>query len=122
LKKQYQIDKQRAAQQFHKQAGESDEQIQFALPLPEILELAQRGLMNLALAAFTKLAEEMMQWEANILAGPKNQANTSRENSRWGTQAGFCVVGGQKVRLKRPRVRDVRDREVPLGGGVKSFV
>lgn len=115
MKKQYQIDKQRAAQQFRKQAGASDEQIQFALPLPEILDLAQRGLMNLALAAFTKLAEEMMQWEASTLAGPKNQANASRENSRWGTQAGYCVVGGQKVPLKRPRVRDVRDREVPLG-------
>lgn len=115
MKKRYHINKQRAAQQFRKQAGATDEQIQFALPLPEVLALVQQGLMNLALAAFTKLAEEMMRWEATALAGPKNQANADRENTRWGTQTGYCVVGGQKVPLERPRVRDVRNREVPLG-------
>lgn len=115
MKKRYQIDKQRAAQQFSKQASATEEQIQFALPLPEVLSLVQQGLMSLALAAFTKLAEEMMEWEVNTLAGPKNQASASRQNERWGTQAGYCVVGGQKVPLQRPRVRDVRNREVPLG-------
>lgn len=115
MKRQYQIDKQRAAQQFRQWASATNEQIQFALPLPEVLALAQRGLMNLALAAFTKLAEEMMQWETATLAGPKNQTNPSRENSRWGAQPGYCVVGGQKVPLRRPRVRDARHREIPLG-------
>lgn len=115
MKKRYQIDKQRAARQFRKQAGASNENIQFALPLPEVLALAQKGLMNLALAAFTGLAERMMHWEVSGLAGPKNQANSERENVRWGAQTGYCVVGGQKVPLERPRVRDVRNREVPLG-------
>jgi putative transposase len=115
MKKRYQIDKQRAAQQFRKQAGASQQQIQFALPLPEILALIQRGLMNLALVAFTQLAEEMMRWEVNTLAGPKNQSAAGRDNMRWGSQLGYCVVGGQKVPLERPRVRDVRNREVPLG-------
>lgn len=115
MKKRYQINKQRAAQQFVKQAGASEEQIQLALPLPEILDLVQRGLMNLAMAAFTKLAEEVMRWEATALAGPRNQPDIGRENMRWGTQTGYCVVGGQKVPIERPRIRDVRNREVPLG-------
>ena len=115
MKKRYQIDKQRAAQQFRKQAGASDENIQLALPLPEVLALAQKGLMNLALAAFTKLAEEMMHWEVGRLAGPKNRADAERDNVRWGAQTGYCVVGGQKVPLKRPRVRNSRRHEVPLG-------
>jgi len=115
LKKRYQIDKQRAVQQFRQVAGASTEPLQFALPLPEVLALVQEGLMKLALAAFTKLAEQMMRWEVTTLAGPRNQANASRENTRWGSQAGYCVVGGQKVRLERPRVRDVRKREVALG-------
>jgi putative transposase len=115
MKKRYQIDKQRAAQQFRKQAGASQQQIQFALPLPEIVALIQRGLMNLALVAFTQLAEEMMRWEVHTLAGPKNQSAAGRDNMRWGSQLGYCVVGGQKVPLERPRVRDVRNREVPLG-------
>lgn len=118
MKKQYQIDKQRAMQQFRKKAAASGEQIQFALPLPEVLGLAQQGLMHLAMAAFTKLAEEMMQWEVTSLTGPKNQADATCENTRWGTQKGYCVVAGQKVPLKRPRVREVREvrnQEVPLG-------
>ena len=115
MKKRYQIDKQRAVQQFRKRVGASDENIQLALPLPEVLALAQKGLMNLALSAFTKLAEEMMHWEVNTLAGPKNHAGQNRDNMRWGTQTGYCVVGGQKVPLQRPRVRNSRRHEVPLG-------
>jgi putative transposase len=115
MKKTYQISRQRATQRFGKEAGASRDELQLALPLPEVLALAQRGLMNLALAAFTKLAEEMMRWEVTRLAGPKNQASESRENMRWGSEPGYCVVAGQKVPLKRPRVRDVRSREVPLG-------
>jgi transposase-like protein len=115
LKKRYQIDKQRAAQQFCKAAEASTDELQLALPLPEVLALVQRGLMNLALAAFTKLAEQMMGWEVTTLTGPKNRADGSRQNTRWGAQTGYCVVGGQKVPLKCPRVRGVRDREVALG-------
>jgi len=115
VKKRYQINKQRAAQQFRKQAGASEENIQLALPLPEVLALAQKGLMNLALAAFTKLAEEMMHWEVGKLAGPKSRADAGRDNVRWGTQTGYCVIGGQKVPLQRPRVRNSRRHEVPLG-------
>jgi transposase-like protein len=42
-------------------------------------------------------------------------AERGRQNVRWGAQTGYCVVAGQKVPLERPRVRDVRSREVPLG-------
>jgi putative transposase len=115
LKRRYQINKQSAAREFRKQAGASNENIQLALPLPEVLALAQEGLMSMALAAFTKVAEELMRWEVGKLAGAKNQAQASRQNMRWGAQTGYCVVGGQKVPLDRPRVRDVRNREVPLG-------
>jgi transposase-like protein len=115
MKKTYQIDKQRATQEFRKAAGASQEQLQFALPLPEVLRLAQQGLMGLALAAFIQLAEGMMRWEVDQVVGPKNQAIESRDKKRWGSQQGYCVIAGQKVPLERPRVRDVRQREVPLG-------
>ena len=116
MRKRYQIDKQRAAMQFRKQAQSSTDNIQLALPLPEVLALAQKGLMNLALAAFTKIAEELMDWEVGSLVGAKNHCQPDRENVRWGTQHGYCIVAGQKVPLERPRVRDVgRQREMPLG-------
>ena len=115
MKRTYQIDKQRALQQFRRAAAQSGEKIQLVFPLAEVLRLVQQGLMKLALEAFTLLSEEMMKREASFLAGPKNKADDSRTMMRWGTQAGYCVVGGQKVPLKRPRIRDVRKREVPLG-------
>ena len=101
MKQRYQINKQRALQQFCKEAGASEQQLQLALALPEVLALVQRGLANVALAVFTKLAEEIMRWEVSTLAGPKNQAKADRQNVRWGSQTGYCVVGGQKVPLQR---------------------
>ena len=115
MKKTYQIQKQRALKSFREQSATSNAPIQFAMPLPEVVQLAQQGLMSLALSAFVQLAEQMMNWEVTTLVGPKSQANAVRENSRWGSEPGYCVVGGQKVPLIRPRVRDTRKREVPLG-------
>jgi putative transposase len=113
LRRTYQIEQENAVQKFRRQAGASAQQIQFALPLPEAIELVQQGLMNLALAAFAKVAEQMMDWEVGELVGPKHQANRSRQRMRWGRQRGYCVVGGQKVPLQRPRVRDTRQARFP---------
>jgi putative transposase len=115
MKKRYQIDKQRAVQKFRQLASREDQPIQLVIPLKEVVELIQRGLMNLAMTAFSKLAEEVMDCEVTALVGPKNQADPKRSNMRWGSEPGYCVVGGQKIPLQRPRVRDTRKREVPLG-------
>jgi hypothetical protein len=56
-----------------------------------------------------------MRWEVDQIVGPQQKANVLREAVRWGSQRGYCVVGGQKVPLQRPRIRNVRQREVPLG-------
>ena len=115
MKKQYQIDKQRAVQQFRQMAAQEDRAIQLVIPLKEVLDLVQRGLMKLALRTFTQVAEEVMDQEVTALVGARNQANPERGNVRWGSERGYCVVGGQKIPLQRPRVRDTRKKEVPLG-------
>lgn len=115
MKKQYQIDKQRAVQQFRRLAAQEDQTVQLVIPLQEVVDLVQRGLMNLALKTFTQLAEGVMDREVTALVGPKNRADPGRDRVRWGSERGYCVVGGQKVPLQRPRVRDTRKREVPLG-------
>lgn len=115
MKKTYQIENKRAMDRFRAEAGASKDEVQFTLALPEVLALVQEGLMKLALASFTKVAEEVMRWEVDQLAGPKHQAHAGRDHVRWGAQTGYCVVAGQKVPLERPRVRDVRGREAPLG-------
>lgn len=115
MKKRYQIDKQRAVQSFRQLAAQDNQNVQLVIPLKEVVDLVQRGLMNLALNAFTQVAEGVMDCEVTALVGPKNQANPERGNVRWGSEPGYCVVGGQKIPLERPRVRDTRKREVPLG-------
>ena len=86
MKKQYQIDKQRAVQQFRRMAEQDDRSVQLVIPLKEVLDLVQRGLMNLALRAFTQVAEEVMDHEVTALVGPKNQANPERGKVRWGSE------------------------------------
>ena len=115
MKKHYQIDKERAVQKIRSPASASQEAIQLALPVKEAAALVQQGLMHLALATFTQVAEQMMRWEVDQIAGPKQKAHALRAAERWGSQRGYYVVAGQKVPLQRPRVRDVRRREVPLG-------
>jgi putative transposase len=115
MKRTYQIDREKAVREFRTAAGKSSASIQLGLPMKEAAELVQQGLMHLALAAFTQVAEQMMRWDVDRMVGPKNTANALRDLLRWGNQQGFCVVSGQKVPIKRPRVRAVRGREVPLG-------
>ncbi len=115
MKRQYQIDKERAVRKFRASASTSQDAIQLALPVREAAALVQQGLMHLAVATFTQVAEQMMRWEVDQIAGPKQKGNTLRHAVRWGSQRGYCVVAGQKIPLQRPRVRDVRQREVPLG-------
>jgi hypothetical protein len=69
VKKTYQIEKQRALQEFGSSAGNTSQPIQFALPIPEVIRLAQQGLMSLALAAFTQVAEHLMQWGGGRIGG-----------------------------------------------------
>jgi putative transposase len=80
-----------------------------------VIELVQRGLMNLALRTFREVAEAVMDHEVTALVGPKHRTDPGRDAVRWGSQRGYCVVGGQKVPLNKPRVRDPRNHEVPLG-------
>ena len=115
MKKRYQIDKQRAIQQFRRLAAAGDESVQLVIPLKEVVDLVQRGVMKLALRAFTEVAEGLMEGEVTALVGPKNCSDANRELFRWGSERGYCVVGGQKVPLDRPRIRDIRQREVALG-------
>jgi putative transposase len=75
LKKQYQIERARAVQKFRSAAQASEDAIQLALPVKEAAALVQQGLMQLAIATFTQVAEQMMSWEVDQLVGPKQKAN-----------------------------------------------
>ena len=75
------------------------------------------GLMNslkveirsLAVSTGTVIIEAIMNSESEHLAGrrysrPKGSGDKT-DIDRWGTESGYVLLGGQKVRVRRPRLR-----------------
>jgi hypothetical protein len=52
-----------------------------------------------------------MNEEVQQLVGEKHQFQAQQRAYRWGQEDGYCVVDGQKVRMRRPRVRDPQQGE-----------
>jgi transposase-like protein len=115
LKKTYQIQKQRSVQKLRKHAEEENPPVQLAFPLAEIIALLKEGLTHLVRQVGIALLNEVMEVEVKHLVGERHRADPNRSCSRWGSEPGCSVVAGQKVPLRRPRVRDRKNREVPLG-------
>lgn len=56
-----------------------------------------------------------MEAEVEQLAGKRSQPNPQRNIYRGGIEEGYCVIDGQRVPVKRPRLRSRTPKEVPLG-------
>src|ERR1035438_7518157 len=115
MKRQYQIEQQRAVQQFRRLATEQNPSIQMILPMADIVGLLQEGVGNLLRHAGLELMHLVMDEEVKSLAGERHQQHEHRRAHRWGTEDGYCVVDGQKVPIKRTRLRSVDHREQRLG-------
>ena len=115
MKKRYQIDQQRAVQQFRRLATEQNPNIQMILPMADIVGLLQEGVGNLLRHAGLELMHLVMDEEVKSLAGERHQQHEQRRAHRWGKEDGYCVVDGQKVPIKRTRLRSGDHREQRLG-------
>jgi putative transposase len=114
LKKPYQIEKQRAVLRLQKHAAETSQPVQLSFPLSELVEQLQQGLMNLVRRVGVQVLQEFMAAEVKQITQNRGQPGPA-PNHRWGRQRGYCILAGQKVPLRRPRVRDREHREVALG-------
>ena len=115
MKRQYQIDKQRAVQQFRRIATEQNPNIQMILPLADIVGLLQEGVGNLLRRAGLELMHLVMDEEVKSLAGERHEQHEGRRAHRWGQEDGYCVVDGQKVPIRKTRLRTPGKREQRLG-------
>ncbi len=79
-----------------------------SLNVPMLFEELGLQMHALATSAGTVLLRGIIEAEAQHLAGEKH----SREGEYypWGHQAGWIMVGGQKVRILRPRIRHGRGK------------
>jgi transposase-like protein len=115
MKKPYQIEAQRAVKQLEAMAADGNPAVQMVLPMAEMVGWLRQGVGALIRQAGLQLMDLMMQEEVRELAGKRSEQQAERRANRWGSERGYCVVMGQKVPIKRPRVRTTDDKEVRLG-------
>jgi transposase-like protein len=93
---------------------------QFPSTHEEFLSLAQESWHSFALDLGVLFAGRLLENEVTVLCGPRYERNSQRNATRYGHQPGVVSLAGQKVSLRRPRVRSVsaqgtpREVELPL--------
>jgi transposase-like protein len=115
MKKRYQIEKQRAVNEFRQLASNENPNVEMSLPMAEIVGLLQQGVGHLLREAGLALMSLVMEEEVRHLAGERHQQHEKRRAHRWGKEDGYCVIDGQKVPLQRTRLRTKDQREQRLG-------
>jgi len=91
------------------------------LPLAEIVGLLQQGVGNLLRETGLALMEMVMEEEVRHLAGERHQQDGQRQAHRWGREQGYCVVDGQKVPIRRTRLRTTTDKREQRLGSYELF-
>ncbi|MGB2890806.1 MAG: IS256 family transposase [Candidatus Acidiferrales bacterium] len=89
------------------------------LPLgPEALQaVLSEEIHSFAIDLGLLVAREFLESEVTRLCGKRYQRQPGREHTRYGHQAGFVTLAGQKASLQRPRVRQAGggpEVELPL--------
>lgn len=79
-----------------------------------LVERASEGLLNLSVELGLEVLRQMLEQDAEALAGPKGKHQSERRANRHGTEKSRVVLGGEKVRIERPRVRSVEGSELAL--------
>jgi len=115
MKKRYQINQQRAVQEFRQLAREENPNLQMIFPLTEVVSLLQEGVGHVMREAGLALMNLGMEEEVRHWAGERHEQHPARRAHRWGKEAGYCVVDGQKVPIQRTRLRSPDHREQRLG-------
>lgn len=90
--------------------------VELPVSLAEVIDGVSSEIERLAGQAGLLIMQEVLEGEVTSLAGPKGKHESSRQFFRWGQQAGYAILGGAKVSLDHPRVRDRDGREVTLQG------
>jgi putative transposase len=97
----------------YRSKGGSD-QITLRLSREEVNRLVNEELQRSALSLGVMVISELLELEVERLCGERRKRSEKRQAYRYGSEGGY-VLGAQKVRLMRPRVRTTDGRrEVQL--------
>ena len=79
---------------------------QVSVAMSEIAADMQEGLLALAVGAGLQVMGALMDADVSALAGPRGRHDPDRTAVRHGTEAGSVTLGGRRVGVRRPRVRE----------------
>ena len=82
--------------------------------LGEVREAAKEGLLAMSVAVGLKVMAEMMEEELTRKVGPKHAKLTERRATRHASAPGSVVLGGRRIKVRRPRARTTEGTEVRL--------
>ena len=117
MKKRYQTDREQAVRQFHRQAEESEQELQLHLPLKEVAAALQQGvgeLMELNPSAARSLEEGMEETLTVHRLGLDDLLRRTLATTN-PIESAFSVVDRVCGRVKRWRGGDQRERWVGAG-------
>ena len=87
---------------------------QRVLPMLEVLIDTEGALHDLVVQAGMQVLEALLEQDRVALCGPKSQPQKERRAYRHGYDHGQLVLGGRKVRVRKPRCRSVDGEELTL--------
>ncbi len=82
--------------------------------LPATLDEVRMSVDRFCLLAGIETMNEMLAEDAEALCGPRHVRSPARRGYRWGTTRSELAYHGGKVKIARPRVRDLAGRELRL--------
>jgi transposase-like protein len=88
--------------------------VQLPLLPEELTALLQDALHSFAAEMGKQVAVSLLEHEVTKLCGPRYQRPEGRQHTRYGRQAGVITLAGQKMAIRRPRVRAVGGAEAAL--------
>ena len=80
----------------------------------ELRRLMHDSLKGFAVEMGVQVAASLLEEDVLKLCGKKSLRDPTRDNCRHGSQPGYVILGGQKVAIRRPRVRSIGGVEVDL--------
>lgn len=89
-------------------------EVQISLAVGGVLRDVQHAFFGLCVSAGKKVLAAMMEDDRKELCGLKGVPDANRRALRGGTTKSAVVLGGQRIGVTRPRVREIGQGELPL--------
>ena len=102
MKRRYQIDQQRAVQEFRQLAREENPSIQMIFPMAEVVGLLQEGVGHLLREAGLALMHLVMEEEVRHLAGERHQQHPRGGRIAGGKKTVTAWWTGRRYRFGEP--------------------